>query len=177
MDSIALLREQIREAHDWLEATMADVTPAQAGWVPPGTANPLGATYAHAITVEDMVVNGMLKGTAPLGSSTWSGKTGLDHPMPAPGPDFQHYPAWTRSVKVQLPALRQYAQAVYASTEQYLASLKPADLDRKLDLSGAGMGEQTLAWVLNRLILGHIDNMCGEVSVLKGVQGGKGYPM
>jgi hypothetical protein len=39
------------------------------------------------------------------------------------------------------------------------------------------MGEQTLAWVLNRLILGHIDNMCGEVSVLKGVQGGKGYPM
>jgi hypothetical protein len=35
------------------------VTQAQAEFAPPGIANPRGATYAHVVWSEDMVVQGM----------------------------------------------------------------------------------------------------------------------
>ena len=52
-----LLRQQVRIVHDILEATMADVTPEQAHWVPSSIANPLDATYAHVVVSEDFVIN------------------------------------------------------------------------------------------------------------------------
>jgi hypothetical protein len=176
MDVISYVRDQVKGAHEWVEQTMADVTSEQAQWPPPGVANPLGATYAHLVAAEDGVVNGLLKRSAPLAVGAWAGKTGISQPMPMPGPQWEHYPAWTRSVQVDLPALRKYAQVVYAATDAYLASLKPEDLSRAVDFSDIGLGSQPLTWVLNRLVLGHIDNCCGEISALKGLQGAKGYP-
>src|SRR2546423_6952399 len=110
-----LLRQQIRLAHDALEATMAGVTPAMAQALPPGIATPLGATYAHLVCSEDLLVQGMLKQSAPLSASAFASATGLSEPMPSPGPDWAHYPDWTRSVRIDLEALRGYAQAVYAA--------------------------------------------------------------
>src|SRR5207237_3160742 len=40
MDSISLLREQLRAAHEYLDGTMADVTPEQMHWIPPGKVTP-----------------------------------------------------------------------------------------------------------------------------------------
>jgi hypothetical protein len=176
MDVISLFRDQIRGAHEWVEETMADVTPEQVRWIPQGVANPLGATYAHMVAGEDGIVNGLLKGSAPLAAGAWAGKTGISQPMPMPGPDWEHYPAWTRTVQIDLPALRKYAQAVYAATDAYLASLELEDLARAIDFSDIGLGPRPVSWVLNRLVLGHADNCCGEISTLKGLQGSRGYP-
>ncbi len=174
-NAIALLREQAGISHWLLEATMADVTPEQAQWTPPGIANPLGATYAHLVCSEDMIVNGMLRQQAPLAFSSWAGKTGLSEPQPTPEA-WDKYPAWTRSVQVDLGALREYAQAVYAATDEYLATLKDDDLGRKLDLSAMHLGEQTLGWALTVFIVSHAGTETGEVATLKGIQGAKGYP-
>ena len=57
MNAVSLLREQIQQAHGFLEATMEGVTPEQAHWTPPGAANPLAATYVHAVASEDLAVN------------------------------------------------------------------------------------------------------------------------
>jgi hypothetical protein len=57
--AISLLSEQ---THQFLESTIADVTPEQAHWIPPGNAHPIGATYVHAIMAEDIVINIALKG-------------------------------------------------------------------------------------------------------------------
>ena len=89
---------------------------------------------------------------------------------PRPGSEFE----WAREVKVDLEAARQYANAVYSATDQYLASLEPADLDRKLELSG--LGEKSVAFVLSSFLSSHTSNLTGEISVLKGIQGAKGYP-
>src|SRR5438093_700658 len=67
-----LLRRQVTIAHDILEAAMADVTPEQAHWAPPGVANPLGATYAHVVVSENFVINGMFRRQAPLNATTWA---------------------------------------------------------------------------------------------------------
>jgi hypothetical protein len=49
MDAITSHRQAFKWAAELLEMTMADVTAEQACWRPPGIANPLGATYAHAL--------------------------------------------------------------------------------------------------------------------------------
>ncbi len=176
--AIAFIREAARVGHWYLEGTMADVTAEQAHYAPPGRANPLGATYAHLLCSEDMIVNGMLRQAAPLSASSHAGKTGLSEPMPMPGsPDWSTaYAAWARRVQVDLPALTSYGADVYAATDAYLTTLSDADLDRELDLSGVGFGQQKLGWMLNLLLLNHVGTETGEIAVLKGIQGAKGYP-
>lgn len=174
---VSLLRQQVQDAHQFLEATVTGVTAEQAQWQPPGNAHPIGASYVHAIMAEDIVVNVALKGGAPLFATTWAGKTGFSEPMPMPGPDWQEYAQWTRRVRVDLPAMQGYTQAVYAATADYLSSLAPEDLEQVIDLSTIGIGKVTRAWVFSRLVIGHADNLCGEISCLKGLQGAQGYPI
>ncbi len=176
--AIAFIREAAQVGHWYLEGTMADVTAEQAHYAPPGRANPLGATYAHVLCSEDMIVNGMLRQAAPLSVSTHADKTGLSEPMPMPGtPDWgAAYAAWARRVRVDLAALKGYGADVYAATDAYLATLSDADLEHELDLSGVGFGQQKLGWMLNLLLLNHIGTETGEIAVLKGIQGAKGYP-
>jgi hypothetical protein len=175
MDSITLLREQLRGAHEYLDETMADVTPEQLQWIPPGKATPLGANYLHLLQSEDMIVNVALRQKEPLASGEWSGKLGASEPMPTPPTEEADYAAWTRRVQLDMPALREYARAVYAATDAYVATLRPDDLDAKVDLSSIGMGSVAVSWVLSRYVIGHADNICGEASCLKGLQGARGY--
>lgn len=177
MNAVALLKDQIGQAHWLLEGTMAAVTPAQAHWIPSGTANPIGASYAHLLLAEDGIVNLLLKGHAPLYASTWAGRVGVSELQPQVGPEWQHYAEWTRRVRVDLAALRSYAQAVYGCTVSYVEALTSEDLDRAMDLSVLGWKQPlTVGFVLGRLIVGHADNICGEISCLKGLQGAGGYP-
>lgn len=177
MNTVAILRERVQTAHQMLEATMADVQPEHLHWLPPGRANPLGASYAHALLEEDILVHGLLMHQPPLIATTWEGRAGLSEPMPDFAPEqWATYPQWTRRVRVDLDALRQYAQAVHAATDAYLATLDDADLSRTIDLSAIGMGQVSQAWYIGTGIAAHCDMMCGEISCLKGLQGAKGYP-
>jgi hypothetical protein len=93
-----------------------------------------------------------------------------------PGPDWPKYAAWTRRVKTDLPHLREYAQAVARETDDWLASLRDEDLERPIDLSQVGFGQHTLASAIALLLVHHLATETGEVAVLKGLQGARGYP-
>ena len=160
----------LRWAHELLNMVTADLTPEQAAWTPPGIANPIGAQFAHAVCAEDAIIHVLLLGGAPLYASEWAGKSGVSDPQW--GATFE----WARTVVVDLPALRDYAAAVAVATEAYISSLSDADLDRTLDLTNLGLGRQSVGWALNALLIAHLHNMAGEISVLKGLQGAKGYP-
>ncbi len=170
MDSISLLRAQLGDVHGLLEGTIDNVTAEQSSWTPPGVANPLAATYAHAVFSEDFIVNAVLRGAAPLAADAWSGRSGMSEPPPMP-PDWAQ---WARETRFDLPALRQYAKAVAANTDEYLGSLKPEDLDRKIDMPM--LGQRDASWLLNNVVLTHIASHCGEIACLKGIQGARGYP-
>jgi hypothetical protein len=177
--AISLFREQIKAAHGLLEGTIGDVTPEQAHWSPQGKAMPLGASYAHVVISEDATINGLIKGGAPLFASSWANKVGVSElpPMPNPeAPGFPDWSEWSGRVKVDLETLRKYAQGVYATTDEYLASLTYDDLNRPIDLSALGVGENTVGYILINGILGNAFTHCGEISCLKGLQGFKGYP-
>jgi DinB superfamily len=174
---VDLVRRIIQDARQLLDGTMADVSQAQVDYVPPGIANPLGATFAHVVCSEDMVVHAMFRQTAPLFASSWAGRTGLSEPMPMPGPDWPNYGPWTRRVKVDLAALRAYAQAVASETDAWLAGLSDADIDRPMDLAGVGLGQHTWASAIALLVANHLGTETGEIAVLKGIQGARGYPI
>jgi len=150
---------------------MEDVTSEQAHFTPAGVANPLAATYVHAVASEDLAINMVLKGGAPLYATEWAEKTGINEVQPLTSAE------WAHRVRIDVPTTRSYAKAVHAATDAYLASLTDEELSRVLDLTNFGLGQMTVGTILNRMVLGHIDNMTGEISVLKGLQGAKGYPI
>jgi hypothetical protein len=174
MDAVALLRQQLKAAHDLLEATVGDPTPEQVHYLPQGRALPLGAAYAHVIFVEDLVVQRMLKG-APTFYESANTVTGASEPMPDfTAGQWDGYAAWTKRVRIDLTAMRSYAQQVYAASEAYLATLSDADLDQARDL---GMGEpMSVASVFSSMLISHTDCLTGEISAVKGLQGLQGYP-
>ena len=171
MNALTNLREQVQQAHSLLQAVISDVTVEQMHWQPPGRANSIAATYVHCLAGEDATVQAILQGGTPLYAATWADKTGVNEIQPLSSPE------WARGVRVELPALFDYAQAVHAATDVYLANADAIDLAQTVDLSNLGLGETPIGYILNRFLLGHIDNMCGEISCLKGLQGGKGYPV
>ena len=173
------IRGQVRSAHGFLEATMADVTAEMAHWGPPGLALPIGAAYAHSVTTEDWLVNVLFRGGAPLFAGPHAGKTGISElpPDPASAKDWAgEFAGWSRRVRIDLTAFRAYAQSVYASTDAYLSNAPDTELERPVDLSFVGMGMQSVGFVVNNAVIGHAFSHCGEISALKGVQGKKGYP-
>jgi hypothetical protein len=170
MNAIDIHREGLRWGFEMLEMVMAGVTPELAHATPPGIANPLAAIYAHAIADLDAIPNYLPQGKPILFETEWKDKTGISEPKWHA--DFE----WARRVKVDLPAARQYAQAMYKNADAYLASLMEDDLAHQVDLSFVGLGTRTLSWCISALVVGHLNNMAGEISVLKGIQGAKGYP-
>jgi hypothetical protein len=181
MSTTQNLRDQLRQAHEFLESAMAEVDDEQLHWRPAGLANPIGATYAHLLCGEDAFIAALTE-RSPLFADGWQGRTGLSEPPPLgePGsvralhPDWHE---WGSRLRVDLPALRNYGQAVYQASDEFLATLSDDDLPRMIDLSFAGFGQQSLAWLLSAGLIGHVFSHWGEIVCLKGIQGSKGFPV
>ncbi len=176
MKSLAtqILLNQLEAAHKTLEQTMDGVTTEVAHFQPVGTANPIAGTYAHLVFSEDMFLHGFLKKSAPLFETTFKDKTGASAVQPT---DWEvEYPKWLRSVKIDVEQFRAYALAVFAETEAYVKTLSDEDLEQEVDMSIFGMGNRKVYDFISNLLSGHVYPIMGEVAVLKGIQGLKGYP-
>ena len=171
MKTQALLRQQLVGCHDILEQTIGDCDQQTLDKNPPGaTITNVGSIYAHMVFAEDGIVHGMLQGKPPIYKAQgWAARTGLE--MPAPGGFTVE---WGRAVKLNLPPFREYAKAVYAATDAYIADLSDADLERKVQTGF--VGEQTVAFVMSNILAWHAAQHTGEIAALKGVQGLKGLP-
>lgn len=169
----AVLGAALDSAHRILEGTMADVDDELANRPAPGNANPIGSCYAHVLLTEDAIVNGMFKGQQPLWAGAWAGRTGTDKPMPMPGMVEGDMGEWYHSVHVDLAACREYAKAVYASSREFITSADDATLARETQTP---FGAAPLAIAFATLVVGHCNNLAGEISALKGAFGLRGYP-
>ncbi|MGA7669742.1 MAG: DinB family protein [Nitrolancea sp.] len=170
MDAVDLLRGQLQSAHSTLEATVGDISSEDAHRDLGGHACPVAANYAHTVLGEDML-GSLADGSQPLAMGAWGARTGVSEIPPMDG----QWEAWGKSVNVDLAQLREYAQAVYGKTMGILSSMSAEDLDRPVDLSMLGMGQQNVG-VLLGLLASHAAMHTGEISNSKGVQGLKGYP-
>ena len=78
-----------------------------------------------------------------------------------------------QTIRVDLPALHEYTQAVARDILHWLDTVEPKDLERPLKTP---IGELNVAQVLETFCIWHLNAHCGEIAVLKGLQGIKGYP-
>lgn len=171
---VEILLNQLKAAHGVLEQTMDGVTEDVAQFMPPGTANPIAGTYAHLVFSEDLFMHNFLMKKTPLMETTFKDKTGASAVQPT---DWQvEYPKWLKEVKLDVKQFREYAKAVYASSEEYVSSLTDADLEKEVDMSAFGMETKKIYDFIANLISGHVYPVMGEIAVLKGIQGLKGYP-
>lgn len=170
MSEATLLQGNFRFAQDWLEGTMEGVTPEIAHWHAGGKTQPIAANYVHVITGLDYFVNALIRGGAPLMVTEYAGKAGFSEPPP-----MGNREDWATSVTVDLPAVRSYAKAVYAATDEYLSNASDAEISRMIDMSAFGFGTQPVSFVLGLMLL-NIYCHAGEISCLKGLKGLQGYP-
>lgn len=167
--AIEFLGGQLKGAHELFAATLGGLTSAQAHHDAGGNTVPIAAHFGHVVIFEDMIINGILKGGAPLLAGGTTGFSALPPQQPP-------WDAWGRAVKVDLNQAMAYAATVGASAEAYVASLDDAALAKPLDLTAMGLGMQSVGFMLSGLVLNlHVHT--GEISCLKGLQKLKGYPI
>jgi hypothetical protein len=157
------------EMHRILEAAIGDCPADVVGKRLPGAKiNSIGAIYAHAVFGEDGLLNGLVRGQAPVYyAGGWAQKVGLE--MPQGGLE----PEWNPALDLGL--FRQYAAAVYKSTDEWLASVSDADLARIVEPGFAP--PMPVSAFVGMIGVWHIATHQGEISALKGVQGLNGLVM
>ncbi|MBM4418675.1 MAG: DinB family protein [Chloroflexi bacterium] len=67
------MQAHFRAARNFYQGTIAEVTDAQLLWQPAPVGNPIGAHVGHIVAGEDGLIQGMLRGAAPVGATTWAG--------------------------------------------------------------------------------------------------------
>ena len=168
MEAKELLREQFKTMHQFLDMTIADCTPEviekkDDAW----TINKIGSLYAHIVLAEDMMVGGMGKGgETVLKSNDWEKKLGVDAAS-------SRQDEALASMTIDLDVFREFAKAVGAATEEFLASATAEQLEKEID---GPVGKQPYITFLANIGLTHVAGHWGEIAALKGVQGLKGLP-
>jgi hypothetical protein len=82
-------------------------------------------------------------------------------------------PDWAVTLDINL--FRQYAAAVYGATDEYLATVSDAELDRIVE-PGFAPPMPVRSFIAN-LLAWHVATHQGEISALKGVQGFNGLDL
>ena len=170
MDALTFARFALKNVHKNFRKTVEDVTPEDAHWIPPGVAHPIGSRYAHLVLDEDFQVCTCLQRVLTQYQSNFKGRTGISEEI------FPQSLEWARRVKIDLPKLGIYREAVFSATEKYFDELTDADLTRVIDISDLGYGKPTLSVFLSEFVIAHCNTLMGEISTLKGLLGKKGYP-
>ena len=162
-DVKATLREQMQSLHGTLEAAVGDCPKEVVAKKMPGsTINSIGAIYAHTIFGEDGLLNALARGQKPVYyAGGWAEKIGLEMPQGSMEPDWK--------IDFDLGLFRQYAQAVYQATDEYLATISDEELDRVIE-PGFAPPMPVRSFVAN-ILAWHAATHQGEISALKGVQG------
>ncbi len=168
MDVKQYIRTQFAACRRVVDAVTADLTDEMTGWMPPGNANPIGATLVHLINAEDSFVQKSFQGKPLIwDSGAWGERMGLGM-LPGRGGGWDE----ARGKQLCVESLLAYQQAVRAETDAYLANLTPAELCREVDFAGR---QRPVGDVL-ALLVAHTAHHAGDISAIKGVQGAKGLP-
>jgi hypothetical protein len=167
---VDIVRRRATKAWDWFEATVSDVTPEQANWWPPGTANSIGATYLHVVVNADVEINRLVLDRAPLIEARWRGDVGQGVPY-----DPERFDRWVRHADVDWPVLREYGRAVHAAFVASLDALTAPQLDIAVDMTRAGLGMWQGRDLYGLHGFEHVYIHGGEIACLKGLQGGVGW--
>ncbi len=161
MDALTIIRSEIAAAHVVMEQVLEGLSDEQLHQrINPETTNAIASVYAHCVLGEDRLIQQRIGGKPTL-LEGWQDRLAL--PQEREALWSWHFPDFA--------LFRQYAGAVYAATEDGLATLTAADLDREVE---GFRGPMAIGNLLTRVLTTHSLQHAGEMSALKGALGLKG---
>ncbi len=168
MSERELIRSQYAFAQNNLEDAIGRCSPELLTKTIEGSrTNPIGATYAHTVITQDLMLVGHLMGRQPVYHESGLGeKLGFD--LPESPVISQEY---TTSLNFEFEPLREYAAAVRAAVDGYLESAPEEDLMAEVPF---GPQPQPKLWVFGMLGVWHIASHQGEIAALMGLENLKG---
>lgn len=171
MDERELLRSQYAFAQDNLEAAIDRCSPELLTRTIEGSlTNPIGATYAHTVMTQDLVLVRGVMGREPVYLASGVGeRVGFELPeSPVISQDY------TTSLSFELGPLREYAAAVRAAVDGYLEAAPDEDLQAEMPF---GPTPRTKLWVFGTLGVWHVATHQGEIAALMGLEGVQGQTL
>src|SRR3989475_12633434 len=130
MTAVEFIRADLKRLHGMLDKALADLTPEQPHTVPAGQpkANTLAWIFWHYARTEDNVVRFVLQNRRATvwAEGGYAEKLGL--PPVAQGTGMSTAEAQALRLK-NVPLFKDYMQKVWASTEDFLATVSAADLE------------------------------------------------
>jgi hypothetical protein len=172
MDALDLIRHETKQSHAWLDNLVRGVTNEQANWRPPGTANSIAETYAHAVISADVDLNRYFYGRAPMICGAWGERVGLHDLFPD---DFAN------EGDIRWAELCAYGREVAGFMGELVDALTLDELDRSVEMMATKHGKPISLGIWKGIDFfalhgwGHIKMHGGEIACLKGLQRGEGH--
>jgi|GEM_PF-1314076 hypothetical protein len=166
MDARELIIIQHDIAHEMLEGSMDRCPPELfQKHLDDSLTNPIGATYAHAILTEDVILLGKMRGLEPLFTrGGWENK--VDTPLPDEAPLLNRQ--WALGFKFHKEAWHEYAEAVREEYRSYVASAPEEIMEKLMDFGP--LGNRPLLSHYTALGTYHIASHQGEIAALMGLE-------
>lgn len=169
LTSQAILKSGFELAHQVFQQVIDDVDPAILTASPGGTASSVAALLAHTVFSEDFMLNTMILGAPPLFTTGALDGTGLSAPdSPELGDALG-----AACAKMNLAAFRAYTSNVFAATEAAIGGMSDAQLAAEVETP---LGKMPAGMFINSLLHFHVAEHAGEISAIKGIKGGRGFP-
>lgn len=175
MTAVEFIRADLKRLHAMLDSALDELTPEQLHAVPAGhaTANTVAWGLWHYARTEDNVVRYVLQNRRPIvwAEGGYPEKLGL--PPVAQGTGMSTAEAQGLRIN-DLKLFREYVQRVWASTEDFLATVDAASLDRTVTIKP--LGEMPAVRALGQVCLSHGFMHAGEIALARVLVGGKAGP-
>jgi hypothetical protein len=170
MTLLESLTIDLKRLHEALDGSLKGLTPQQLHAVPAGhpKANTIAWNVWHYVRTEDNVVRFVLQNRRPTVwlEGGYADKLGL--PPVAQGTGMTTEEAQALRIK-DVPLFTEYVKKVWASTDDYLKTLTPTELDRVVAMKF--VGEMPLARVLASVGVTHGFTHFGEIDLARTLVG------
>ncbi|PYM92602.1 MAG: hypothetical protein DME04_14635 [Candidatus Rokuibacteriota bacterium] len=170
MTAVEFIGSDLKRMHAMLDAMIADLTPEQLHTVPAGhpKTNTIAWGFWHYVRTEDNVVRFVLQNRRPTvwAEGGYAARLGL--PPVAQGTGMSTAEAQALRLK-DIALFKDYMRKVWASTEDFLAKVDPADLDTIITVRP--LGDMPKIRAMGQACLSHGMTHVGEIELARTLVG------
>jgi uncharacterized damage-inducible protein DinB len=165
MSTVDYIKNSLGFAHRAL-ADARNGTPEQLHFVPEHGSHSIAWCLWHTARVEDLIINARSRQAPQVWNEDWAKRIGL--PFEGMGTGMSDEQA--QGIRIEnLDAFKEYQEAVWTQTDEYLGSLTDKDLEREIPTRDGGT--ESVGQGISLHMLGHFNGHRGEINTLRGMQG------
>jgi hypothetical protein len=175
MNIIDFFRAERRRLHEELRASVNDLTIDEWHYTIPGAGNHIAFLMWHMVRTEDGILRYILQERPPIwNEGRWHERLGLPPRVQGTGMSTED----AHALRINDPALfMEYAEQVWREFEEYLASITDGGAllsERIVTIQLLGKQMNALS-MIGEICLTHLFAHLGEIMLLRGTLGKRGY--